>query len=64
MKRMIRASITEKEYQMDSLSQIGLDMLDIIRRLQYQRSNASTDDQVAAITEAINGIRKAYSRIS
>ena len=64
MKRMISASTTEKELITDSpLSKIGMDMLDIIKRLQYQRTNASTDEQEAAITEAIISIRRAYNRI-
>lgn len=63
MKRIIRASITEKELEIDSLSQIGLDMLDMMKRLTYQKSNASTDEQETAITEAIKNIRKAYNSI-
>lgn len=54
---------TEKELQIDSISQINLDILDLIKRLTYQKSNVSTDAQESAITEAIIFLRKAYNRI-
>ncbi len=62
MKRLISAK-TAYEYDMDSISQILLDMDNIIKRLYAQKSNASTDEQEMKITEAVNYLRKAYNKL-
>lgn len=59
MKKYVKATM----YEQDSLSQIQLDMLEMIKRLTYQIDNASTDEQENAIRSAIINIRQAYNSI-
>lgn len=59
MKKYVKAAT----YDSDSLSQIQLDMLEMIKRLTHQIDNASTDEQENAIRNAIINIRKAYNSI-
>lgn len=59
MKKYVKATM----YEQDSLSQIQLDMLEMIKRLTYQIDNVSTDEQENAIRSAIINIRQAYNSI-